>query len=124
KIDSAGIMSTLAGEDFTAGAGGPLAYARLVHPRDAVFDRAGTLYILENGVPTLRKTSPSGLVTVLDGLYDAQSIAADPQGNVYISDQGTDAVWKLDTEGKLTRYAGRGGAGFDGDGGPAVQARL
>src|ERR1700693_4681627 len=49
-------------------------------------------------------------------------ITADAQGNAYFANGN--AVFKLDTNGTITRIAGSGVAGFSGDGGPAAMARL
>src|SRR5690348_2262618 len=54
--------------------------------------------------------------------FFASTIAADAPGNTYIANGN--AIFKLDTHGAITRIAGSGTAGFSGDGGPAVMARL
>jgi len=51
-------------------------------------------------------------------------LALDDKGDLYISDIGSHAVLKLDRQGGLTVIAGTGEAGYSGDGGPAVKARL
>jgi sugar lactone lactonase YvrE len=48
----------------------------------------------------------------------------DQNGNLFISDLGNNRVRKVDPSGFITTYAGTGIAGFSGDGGPAVAARL
>ncbi len=48
----------------------------------------------------------------------------DAQGNLYISDFGSNRVRKVGPSGTITTYAGTGVAGFSGDGGPAVRAQL
>jgi trimeric autotransporter adhesin len=53
------------------------------------------------------------------------STAYDTYGNLYISDQGNRRIRKVDTQGIITTFAGRGDrdtAGFAGDGGPAAEA--
>lgn len=53
------------------------------------------------------------------------STAYDAAGNLYISDQGNRRIRKVDSNGIITTFAGRGDAntaGFAGDGGPAVDA--
>ena len=49
-------------------------------------------------------------------------IATDQLGNVYFS--SPNLVLKLDGRGTLTRVAGKGPAGYSGDGGPATEALL
>ena len=50
------------------------------------------------------------------------AIAIDPDGVVYFVSQNI--VFKLTRDGVLTRFAGDGIAGYGGDGGPAVDARI
>ena len=51
--------------------------------------------------------------------------AADADGHVYIADTGAHRIRRVDAvTGRITTVAGAGAAGFTGDGGPAVQARL
>jgi sugar lactone lactonase YvrE len=53
------------------------------------------------------------------------STAYDAYGNLYISDQGNRRIRKVDTQGFITTFAGRGDrdtVGFAGDGGPATEA--
>src|SRR5687768_1072335 len=51
-------------------------------------------------------------------------LAIDREGTLFISDVGTHRILKLERDGKLTVVAGVGEAGFEGDGGPALAARL
>jgi internalin A len=53
------------------------------------------------------------------------SAAYDAAGNLYISDQGNHRIRKVDTQGIITTFAGKGDrdtTGFEGDGGPATEA--
>ena len=51
-------------------------------------------------------------------------LAFDPEGNLYIADRENHRVRKIDTSGNISTFAGIGKAGFSGDGGPAVRAKL
>jgi len=52
-------------------------------------------------------------------------VAVDRQSNAFIADFGAHRVRRVDAgTGRLTTVAGTGDFGFDGDGGPAIQARL
>jgi trimeric autotransporter adhesin len=51
-------------------------------------------------------------------------VVRDVAGNTYISSNYAHCVYKLDTKGNLTLFAGLGYADFSGDGGPATQATL
>jgi uncharacterized protein (TIGR03437 family) len=50
------------------------------------------------------------------------SLAVDPAGDIYISDQGNNVVRKVSPTGVITTVAGTGAIGTGGDGGPATKA--
>jgi sugar lactone lactonase YvrE len=51
-------------------------------------------------------------------------IARGPDGALYICDTGNHRIRKVTPEGKITTLAGTGLAGWSGDGGPAIAAKL
>jgi len=51
-------------------------------------------------------------------------VAVDTAGNIYISDGGNHRIRKVNEAGTITTVAGTGRAGYAGDGGPAISARL
>ncbi|MFE9411586.1 hypothetical protein ACFYN0_22795, partial [Streptomyces sp. NPDC006704] len=51
-------------------------------------------------------------------------VVVDSTGTVYFSDSDNHRVRRITSDGKISTFAGSGAAGFDGDGGPAVSARL
>ncbi len=57
-------------------------------------------------------------------LAQAEGIAIDGVGNVYVADAGDNRVRKISPSGIITTIAGNGFAGFSGDGGPAIAAQL
>jgi uncharacterized protein (TIGR03437 family) len=58
-------------------------------------------------------------------LHSPNAVAVDGAGNVFISDQGLNAIFRLDAAtGVLTVAAGNGTYGDSGDGGPATSAQL
>ena len=57
-------------------------------------------------------------------LQAPNGLALDRNGDLFISDIATHQVLRLDKTGQLHVVAGTGEAGFSGDGGPAVKARL
>src|SRR2546423_102904 len=57
-------------------------------------------------------------------LSDAQCLAIDRLGNIYIADSDNHRVRKVNPAGIIQTVAGLGFPGFSGDGGPAVEARL
>jgi sugar lactone lactonase YvrE len=57
-------------------------------------------------------------------LLQAEGIAADVNGNLYISDSANHRVRKVTPAGVIATVAGTGFAGFSGDGGPSNAAQL
>ena len=57
-------------------------------------------------------------------LVQAEGIAFDPSGNMYVADAGNHRVRKITRAGVITTFAGVGTPGFSGDGAPANAAQL
>lgn len=57
-------------------------------------------------------------------LSDAQGVAVDSAGNLFIADAADHRVRKVTLDGNISTVAGDGFPGFRGDGGPASAARL
>jgi len=54
-------------------------------------------------------------------LSDAQGLALDRQGNVYVADANNHRVRKVFASGVIQTIAGTGFPGFSGDGGPGAK---
>lgn len=77
------------------------------------------------GATPARRQAPSQPASLpAPKLDQPNGLALDAAGNLYISDIGTHLVLKLERGGILTRIAGTGAAGYNGDGIPALRARL
>ena len=138
-----GTISTIAGNGspgFT-GDGGPATSAQLFGPEDVAVDAAGDIYVGDDSNCVVRKISPGGIITTVAGngtcgyagdhgaatgaeLADADGVAVDASGNLYVGDTANDVVRKVDTSGTITTFAGNGTAGESGDHGPATGAEL
>ena len=51
-------------------------------------------------------------------------VASDAAGNLYITDRANQRIRKIDTTGRISTIAGIGAAGYSGDGGSAILAKL
>ena len=128
KIDSLGIVSTLAGSGdskYPSG-GGPVQSdsVSLTYPRGGALDSAGNFFFTDNG--SLWKLTPEATISAvsLSGMKFSFGVASDAVGNVYVADSGNNRVQRVDTSGTITTLAGTGAWGYSGDGGPATEAQL
>lgn len=71
-----------------------------------------------------RGVAGSGLFGGDVDLGSPQSLSVDLAGRVYLADSYNHVVVRVDPDGGLTRVAGTGEPGSEGDGGPAVEAML
>ena len=128
--DNAGniyIADSTAGKILVAGSNGvPATRAQnLKSPRGLALDASGNLYIAESGAAGIRRMAPDGSLSSPGGSWQIpRGVAVDGQGNVIVADTGLQQILEIDATGKVTVMAGTGVAGFSGDNGPAVQARL
>jgi uncharacterized protein (TIGR03437 family) len=91
--------------------------------------RPGILRVSENRVQVLAGSQSLGYggdggPAVFATLSPAQGLAVDASGNVYFCDTGNHRVRRIDSSGMISTVAGDGTAGFGGDGGSAVRARV
>ena len=147
KVDLAsGVITTVAGtgQEGFGGDGGPATAARLNRPRFLVVARDGSLIIADTANYRVRRVDPAGVITTIAGngergysgdggpataarLDDPRGLAFDDVGNLYVSNaEGSPvpSVRRIAPGGVITTVAGGRPAGFAGDGGPAVDARL
>jgi PKD repeat protein len=144
KIDSAGIISTIAGGGTSGlGDGGQATAAQLSIPSDLVFDAAGNLYIADFGSYLIRKVNTTGIISTVAGngtqgyigdggqataaeLNTPSGLAFDAMGNLYIADWFINTIRKVNSLGIISTLAGNGSAsgGYSGDGGLSTAAEL
>jgi sugar lactone lactonase YvrE len=143
KIDAQGIVTTVAGNGSrrASGDGGPATSAGMSISAIAA-DRAGALFIAENGNNRVRKVDANGIITTVAGdgragfsgdggpaaaasVESPSGVAVDGDGALYIAQSGPiHRIRKVDRNGVISTVAGNGTAGFTGDGGPATNAGL
>lgn len=125
-------------EDWT-GDGGPALDARMSQSIGLAIGPDDTLFIGDTRNHCVRMVTPDGIMQALAGdgeprLVDATGAAASfagPQhlayhdGHVYVADTINHAVRRIEVAtGAVITLAGDGTPGFEGDGGPATEARL
>ena len=97
-------------------------------PKDVVADKKGNIYITASfsGFDKLLKIDNNGIVHTKGTGYNwgGGSLAMDSAENIYITGNRLDRVFKVDTNGLITAFAGNGYPKHSGDGGLAVLAGM
>jgi DNA-binding beta-propeller fold protein YncE len=143
KIDSAGIITTVAGSGVPGffGDGLPATEAGLFNPADVAVDIPGRIYISDQDNNRIRMVDTDGTIQTICGtgdisyngnaipaiqaaLYNPAGLSLGPFGDLYVAVVFHHRVRKIDTSGTITTVAGVSLAGYGGDGGPAVDAAL
>ena len=143
KVNSAGVISTVAGNGTRGygGDGGPATAAQLQLPAGVAADGAGNLYIADFHNHRIRKVNSAGVISTVAGTGAAgyggdggpataaqlkypYGLALDGAGNLYIADYENHRIRKMNSAGNISTVAGTGAAGYGGDDGRAVNAKL
>ncbi len=143
KIDASGIITTVAGDGGMGygGDGGPATAAKLYHPTGVIIDGSGRILIADILNNRVRSVSTSGIITTIAGtgvagysgdggpasaaeLNNPGNFSIDSYGNLFVTDQQSQRIRKIDPSGIITTVAGSGVMGYGGDGSPATTADL
>ncbi len=146
RIDAAtGIINRVAGtgiKGLNHGNGLPATAANIVAPTGVVTDTSGNFYFIENGMAVRKVNITTGIISRVAGgvqsgysgdggpatsarFNQANGLALDLAGNLYISDKGNHVIRKVSAAtGIITTVAGSGTAGYSGDGGLATGATM
>lgn len=138
KIDTAGIITTVAGTGTSgfSGDGGPATAARLYSPTDICFDNNGNMIIADRDNHAIRRINTSGIIEKIAGiggslnygftgdggvataakLNKPQSVSTDSLGNVFFSDYTNKRIRKINTNGVIQTIGGNGNSATLGDG--------
>lgn len=143
KVDTNGIISTVAGNGSTGntGDGGMATNATLYSPFGVALDGYGNLYISSSY--SIRKVDTNGVISTVAGtgsggfssgdggqatnavISSAQGICVDEFGWIYIADNAAYRIRRVDDNGIITTVAGIGsGGGPVGDGKYATNASV
>jgi sugar lactone lactonase YvrE len=139
-----GVIHKLAGNGFGyEGDGGQATSATFNNPYAVACDAVGNVYVADAYNHVIRMiTRATGVITTIAGkgpgnsgysgdnglatsatLNAPRSVDVDANGNIYISDSGNNVIRKINN-GTITTIAGTGSAGYSGDGGNAINAKL
>jgi hypothetical protein len=128
----------------SSGNGGLATAAELNFPIGIAYDSNGNLYIADSNNYSVRKVDTSGNIhafagtgsfgTTAPGANAAATsiglglltgVAVDSSNNVYFGDRTNNVIWKVNTSGVITVYAGTvGSIGYTGDTAAATSATL
>lgn len=125
RIDPQGNVTTFAGNETSGAADGTGASASFHLPAGVTVDEDDNVYVADTQNHRIRKITPAGVVSTFAGtgqtgstdgvaatFYAPTGVAADGEGNVYVADQGSQKIRKIDTNGVVTTLAGSGQSGF------------
>ena len=142
KINSSGIISTIAG-NYSGSAsgtyGGQATSVLLSVPTGICVDASGNVFISEEHSGVVDKVDASGIITLYAGdklatalldsvmatvtaMFEPGQICLDATGNLYISTPGDDRVRKVTPSGMIYTVTGTGIYSYTGDGGLATAA--
>jgi len=140
-VDADGIITTIAGtgENGFGGDGGRATDASFDDPAGIQPSADGTIYVADDDNGRIRRIGNDGTITTIagwggagstgdDGPATAASLALpnvlllDPNGALYVVEEDANRVRRVDPDGTISPFAGTGGQGSTGDGGPAIEA--
>lgn len=141
RIDPRGTITTYAGNGLAAysGDGGRATEASLNGPSGLAFNTAGELLIADYANHRIRAVSANGNIRTIagtgvnanngEGLPATEAgvrfpfgLAADKNGNIYVTSDGTGYIRRIDPNGVIALFAGVFLYGYAGDGGSPLAA--
>ena len=141
KVNTAGIITTVAGGGTVALGDGGQATAANLNPGGITTDAAGNLYIADFTNSRIRMVNTAGIINTIAGngtigfsgdggqatsaaLHYPTDVLFDTAGNLYLSDGYNHCIRMINSAGIIKTIAGNGNAGYTGNGGQATAARF
>jgi len=135
KVDTTGIITTIAEMES------PITGIAVDGSGNVYFSSGNNQTVFGEINNRVFKINTSSVITTIAGQSDSgyngdngpataalllypYKITPDNKGNLFIADMGNNRIRKVDASGIITTYAGKGIAGFNGDGGLADSAEL
>lgn len=122
RIDRQGVVTALAGRAESGHADGPGVDAKFGFPRGVAIDAAGAIFVADSGNSVIRKVDAAGRVTTIAGapgscghrdgsrdvalLCHPAGLAFDSQGRLYVSDDWSDTIRRIDSDGNVVTIGG------------------
>lgn len=111
------------------------------HPNSVLVDDEGTLYFSDSGSSRIAKISTDGTLKIIGGTGEFKDsgdggpavsagirspggLVMDRDGALYVAEEQTARIRKINADGIISLVAGTGETGFSGDQGPANQAQV
>jgi len=111
------------GEGGSGGEGGPAKQAVIPYPDAVAAGPDGSFYFSTSGDGKVRRVSPAGILSIVPGV-EAGGLLVEADGSLLVASSRSNRVRRVTATGVIVPVAGDGVAGYAGDGGPAVSARL
>jgi sugar lactone lactonase YvrE len=135
KVDTQGVVSTLASDTWME------IVDEEIHPNGIAINKSGEIFISDSGSSKIRKIDrDQNVVTfagtgefrdfgdggpaIQAGIRSPGGLVFSPDGELYIAEETSHRIRKINKEGNIIHVAGTGVAGDGGDGGPATRAQL
>jgi len=135
KVDTQGVISTLASETWLK------IVDEEIHPNGIAVNKSGEIFISDSGSSKIRKIDRAqnvvtfagtgefrdfgdGGPAIQAGIRSPGGLTFSPDGELYIAEETSHRIRKINKAGNIIHVAGTGVAGYGGDGGPATQAQL
>lgn len=143
KVNTVGIISTIAGSGTSYVEGQPASSVALGGGIGVATDDSGNIFITDAfpfNYSRIRKINTSGIISTFGGggiadscdgcvatslkLISPWGLVVDHEGSLYVAAAGNQFIHKITPSGLAYRIAGNGDFGYSGDGGPARLAKL